>query len=236
MQINYFPKNNLEKFGAKVYSALVENFSQTFFVGGMVRDLLLNIPIHDIDITTSAKPEEVIKILNKYKIKYSDEFKNFGNITAMFKNYKIEITTFRKDIKGESRYPKVIFTNSYEQDSNRRDFTINSLYLSLKNNTILDPQKGLIDFKNKIIRFIGKPQVKIKQDPLRILRALRFALVLNFKIENRTMLAIQNNYSDIKKLTKTKIEKEINKIKNKKMQKIIFEVINNPNCLDKYFK
>lgn len=236
MKFEYSPKNNLEKFGTEVFSALVENFSQTFFVGGMVRDLLLNIPIHDIDIATEATPEEILNQLKKHNISYSDTYKKFGNISAVKDTSQIEITTFRKDVTGESRYPEVIFTKSLKQDAKRRDFTINSLYLSPKLNKIFDYNRGLKSLNEQEIKFIGNPKIKIKQDPLRIIRALRFALTLGFKIEKKSLFAIKKYFDEVNKLTKTKLQKEIMKVKNKNSQKIILEVINNPKTLDKHFK
>lgn len=236
MYFNYFPKNNIEKFGTKVFSALVENFSQTFFVGGMVRDVLLNKPILDIDIATSAKPEEVIQILKSNNIKFIDTYAKYGSITAVNGIKRIEITTFRKDIESNNRYPKVVFCDSFKEDSKRRDFTINSFYLSPNLGKILDPQNGLLDLKNKQIKFIGNPKNKILQDPLRIIRAIRFALILNFYFEKNTLTEIKNNFTEINKLTKTKIQKEIFKIKNISQQKILKEIIFSKNSLDNYFK
>jgi len=235
-KFNYKPESNLEKFGEKVYSALVENFSQTFFVGGMVRDLLLQRSISDIDIATEAKPEQIIKILSSLGIIVVDENKRYGSITAKQGNLEAEITTFRKDLKSEDRYPEVKFVNNAREDSKRRDFSINSLYLSLKTNTILDFNKGLVDVKKRLIKFIGQPGKRIQQDPLRIIRALRLALILNFKLENNTKVAIKNNFLLINNLTKSKIKKEINKIKLPKQKNIIKKVINSPKLLDKYFK
>ncbi len=230
------PKSELEKFGVKVYHALVENFSQTFFVGGMVRDLLLKRKIVDIDIATAAKPEQVTKILSLMGIDYTDANKKFGVITAQQKNLKVGITTFRKDLEGDSRYHEVRFISNARQDSKRRDFTINALYLSLKNSRLLDFNNGLSDIKNKLVRFIGGDEKRIQEDPLRIIRALRFCLILNFKLENKTKAAMKNNFELIKSLTKTKISKEKDKIKSSKQKNILKKVINSPKTLDKYFK
>lgn len=236
MKYKFKPISPLEHFATKVYYLLVENFAQTFFVGGMVRDLLLKRSITDIDMATVAKPEQVIKILSSMKMDSTDANKKFGVITAKQKNLEIEIATFRKDLKGDARYHQVKFINNARQDSKRRDFTINSLYLSLKNNQILDFNKGLGDIKSKLVKFIGQPQKRIQEDPLRIIRALRFALVLNFKLEKETKATIKNNFDLIKTLTRTKIEREINKIKSSKQKNILQKVINSPKLLDKYFK
>ena len=236
MRINYKPTSDLEKFGVQVYSALVENFPQTFFVGGMVRDLLLKRKITDIDIATEAKPEQMVEELSLAKIAWVDANKKFGSIMAKQGSLQVEITTFRKDLKSQNRYPKVSFLKSPKPDSLRRDFTINSLYLNPKTKAILDFQNGLKDLKLRRIKFIGRPSVKITEDPLRILRALRFALVLNFNLEKNAKQAIKNKFYLVKRLTKTKIEKEINKIKTAHEKNILEKVINSPKLLDKYFK
>lgn len=229
-------KSNLLIFGKKIYFLLVENFPQTYFTGGLVRNILLNKKVTDIDITTSAKPDEVVFLLKKNNINYVDTYKMYGVVTAIYKTIKIEIATFRQDTTQEGRYGKVKFVNSPKQDSKRRDFTINSLYLSLKPFKILDFNSGLNDLKYKKLKFIGKPQERITQDPLRIIRGLRFALDLNLKINSKTKQAIKNNLVSIQSLTKTKIKNEINKsltIKNKKnLEQALFD----KKFLDKHFK
>lgn len=235
MRFEFKAKSNIEKFGEKVFNVLVENFSQTFFVGGAVRDMLLGKKITDIDIATTATPDEIIKCLSAKGINHEDAFRKYGNIIAKEGTLKIEITTFRKDHAGIGRYPKISFTKSLKKDSQRRDFTINSLYLSLKLNKILDPHNGLNDLKHKKIKFIGNPEIRIKQDPLRILRALRFALLLNFKMDLKTKVSIKKLFVLINSLTKNKIQKEIFKLKNNSKQKIFKQLIIDQKYLDKYF-
>jgi len=213
-QINYNPRTALEKFGAKVFDLLVENFPRTFYVGGMVRDLLLDKIVTDIDIVTEATPEQVAKILLASDISIDLTHQNFGIITATNSNNKIEIATLRKDLPSQSRYPKVAFIKSPKIDSKRRDFTINALYLSPISGKILDFHQGLKDLKLKNLKFIGNPEKRIKEDPLRIIRALRFARTLDFKLDSNSKNAIKNNFPLVKTLTKSKIIKELNKIKN----------------------
>jgi tRNA nucleotidyltransferase/poly(A) polymerase len=236
MKFNYEPKNNLEKFGVKVYSALVENFSQTFFVGGMVRDLLLGRKITDVDIATNAKPEEIILVLQSNGINFNSAHANFGVILAQKENFKVEIATFRKEVYIKNRYPTVSFIQSPESDSQRRDFTINALYLSLKQKDIKDFHHGFTDLKKKQIKFIGHPETRILEDPLRVIRAMRFALELNFKLEKNTKAAIKKLFYATTYLTVTKLNSEMRKVVLKKDKLAILKVINNPKLLDKYFK
>ena len=212
----------------------MENFPQTFFVGGMVRDLMLNKKVVDIDLATEAKPTAIVKILGHEGVKYDAHFARFGNILAGNKPNQVAITTFRKDLPSNGRYPKVIFTKSPKIDSQRRDFTINALYLSLKTKKILDFHHGLKDLGTKTIRFIGNPVNRINQDPLRILRALRFALTLNFKFEKKTFTALGENLSKIERLSQNKINSEIAKIPNERNKKTFLEFISAKNRLTKF--
>ncbi len=236
MEFDYRPKSKLEKFGNKIYSLLVENFSQTFYVGGMVRDLLLHIKVSDIDIATRARPDQVARVLKENGILYNDNSKNFGVVTAMQGGLKIEITTFRKDLTSSGRYPKVAFVNGPKQDSKRRDFSINALYLNGISKQILDFNGGTKDLKSKTIKFIGRPEKRIKEDPLRILRAIRFALILNLKFSKKTKTAIINNFSATDSLNKTRINRETDKILSQKMKKIFTCLLNDKKSLDKHFK
>ncbi len=234
MRIVFKPKTKLEKFGNKVLNLLVDNFPQSFFVGGTVRDLILEKKITDIDIATSAKPKQVMEILEASGIKYSFEHQNFGVVAAKQGSLNIEITTFRIENYKHNRYPKIKFTNSVLKDSQRRDFTINSLYFK-PNFNIIDYHRGIRDIDNKTIRFIGIPSVRIKQDSLRIIRALRFSAGLNFQIETKSLNAIKQNFNLIDKLTQSKLKFELAKIKNKLVYKKILKILNNKNLLDKYF-
>lgn len=236
MKYNFKPKSKLEKFGFFICNLLVENFSQTFYVGGMVRDLLLQKKVTDIDIATEATPDEVISLLNNHGIKTESAHKKFGNVLAKQGGLTVEITSLRKDLYSANRFPEVAFIKSAKIDSKRRDFTINSLYLSAKSGVLLDYYDGLLDLKNKIIKFIGKPSDRIKQDPLRIVRALRFAQMLNFKLDKNTKKSILNNLDLVQNLTETKISKEIFKVKTNFGRKKIQIALDDKKMLDKYFK
>ncbi len=236
MKYFYKPKNKLEQFGFLIYNVLVENFPQTFYVGGTVRDILLKKNITDIDIATTATPQQVSSALKKHYIEHNNGYQNFGVIVALKLPHKVAITTLRKDLRTTSRYPVVSFTKSLKVDSQRRDFTINALYLSLSSGKITDFYNGQLDLKNSVLKFIGTPSIRIQQDPLRIVRALRFSLVYNFTIENATYEAIKKYFILTKKITTSRLETEIKKIKSEKNKKIILEVINKPHELDKFFK
>lgn len=232
MQMIYKSKTKLEKFGEKVFNLLVDNFPRTFYVGGMVRDLLLCKGVTDIDIATQATPDQVVKILRDNHIGSDNKHKQFGVIIAKDKNYTVEIATFRKDSYGSSRYPKITLVKTPKQDSQRRDFTINALYLSPKSGRILDFHNGLKDLKLKHLKFIGDPQKRMEEDPLRIIRALRFFKTLDLKFEGQTKNAIDENLILIKYLTKLRIKNELDKIKSLNYKKFVIKELNKEISLD----
>ncbi|MFH1937968.1 MAG: HDIG domain-containing metalloprotein [Patescibacteria group bacterium] len=186
---------------------------ESYVVGGSVRDLLLGQKPKDWDITTKAKPKEIQKI-------FPDSFyKNkFGTVTIKTKSKDsalkvIEITTFRTEQKyTDKRHPdKISFTSDAKDDLARRDFTINSIALDKKEN-ILDPFKGQKDLKDKKIKAVGNPNDRFNEDALRMLRAIRLAIELNFKIESKTFKAIQKNSGWLQAIAKERIRDELIKM------------------------
>ena len=134
-----------------------------------------------------------------------------GTLTLVTKNYKLEITTLRKDIETDGRHAEVEYINDWKLDSERRDFTINAIYLDI-NGKIFDPQMGTVDLKNNNVKFIGDPQKRIEEDYLRIIRFIRFKIMYNNKVETTTSTAIKQNLNGIKKISKERILIELLKI------------------------
>jgi poly(A) polymerase len=220
-------------FAQKVYTALVENSANTFFVGGMIRDAILSIEVTDVDIATALTPKEVRNILSKHNIKYDDSHVQFGIIIAQQGSTYVEIATFRKEVYGATRYPKVTYITKPHTDSLRRDFTINALYFSQKSAKILDFHGGLADMQNKTIRFIGDPKKRIQEDPLRIIRAIRFAIMLpGFKIDVAGQRSIKKYFSLLTTISESRKKSEIAKIKSVKNRSALEKIINN-GILDK---
>ena len=129
----------------------------------------------------------------------------------MSKNHKVELTTLRKDIKTDGRHAEVEYTDSWQQDSERRDFTINAIYMDI-NGKLYDPQMGTVDLKNKNIKFIGDPQKRIEEDYLRIVRFIRFKVMYDIVVEPTTSDAIKQNLDGIQKISKERILIELLKI------------------------
>lgn len=185
---------NISENANLILNALLLQGYEAYFVGGCVRDFLMNRPCNDFDITTSAKPLEIEEALNKQGIKFFETGLKHGTVTAVVENEPFEITTFRTD--GEyldSRHPEnVVFVSNLSEDLSRRDFTINALAYN-EQTGIIDKFGGVSDIENKIIRTVGEPEKRFNEDALRIMRALRFASTLGFEIENETACAIHNN-------------------------------------------
>jgi poly(A) polymerase/tRNA nucleotidyltransferase (CCA-adding enzyme) len=188
---------------------------EAYIVGGCVRDFLLGIEPKDWDITTSAKPEKIQKIFpNSF---YENNFLTV-TVRTESKNQRlaeIEITTYRSEAEySDKRHPdQVKYAEKLEDDLSRRDFTVNAMALDLKKN-ITDLFGGQKDLKDKLIRTVGNPEERFGEDSLRMLRAVRFATVLNFKIEKNTAEAIRKNSIWLEVISKERIRDELVKIIN----------------------
>ena len=181
------------------------------FVGGCVRNYLSGNKIEDIDIATILTVDEMKKRFQDTKVKIIETGTKHGTITILSKSHKVEITTLRKDLKTDGRHAEVEYIDNWTLDSERRDFTINAIYLDI-NGKIFDPQMGTVDLKNKNVKFIGDPQKRILEDYLRIIRFLRFKILYDFKVEKTTNDAIKQNLDGIKKISKERILTELFKI------------------------
>ena len=200
-------KNELFNFLDKIFK---ENGFLIFEVGGSVRDELLGLEVYDFDFATDATPKEMMKFLPDA----NDTFAKYGCIKYKGEHGRAEITTFRvEEDYDDYRHPKTIkFVKSLEEDYKRRDFTINAIYKDV-NGKLYDPAHGVFDINNKVIRFIGNPETRIKEDPLRILRAKRFASKLGFKIDDNSLEAINKLSYLLDKLNPEKIKEEERKSK-----------------------
>ncbi len=190
---------------------------QAFVIGGWVRDLLLNRPCKDIDIVAIGSGIELAenvakKLGNKFHV---NVFKNFGTAQIVYEDYDIEFVGARKEsYRTESRKP-IVENGTLEDDQNRRDFTINALAISLNSKTygdLLDPFDGIKDMELKTIRTPLDPNITYSDDPLRMMRAIRFATQLNYKIEEASIDSIKKNKERIKIISKERITDELNKI------------------------
>ena len=196
------------------------------FVGGCIRKLISNEIIDDIDLSINLNPENVIDILKKNKIKYYETGIDHGTITATINKRNFEITSLRRDTSTDGRHAQVEYTNNWLEDASRRDFTINAIYSDLDGN-LFDPFSGKKDLKDGLVKFIGDPAIRVKEDYLRILRYLRFFLDYS-KIphDKNTIKIIKQNLNSLKKVSKNRQLQELKKIiSGKNFYKINFDKI-----------
>jgi len=159
---------------ARLLDALHADDGLTRYVGGAVRDDLLDLPVNDVDLATRLQPEEVIQRLEEARIKAVPTGIDHGTITAVSDGHAYEVTTLRRDVTTDGRRATVAFTAAWEEDAARRDFTINALSADPLTGEIFDYFGGLDDLAQRHVRFIGDPLKRIAEDHLRILRYFRF--------------------------------------------------------------
>jgi poly(A) polymerase len=182
-------------------------------VGGPVRDAFLGRVSPDLDFTTSATPDETIAILKPIVDTHWDIGREFGTIGARMGDDTVEITTYRADkYDADSRKPQVAFGTSLEDDLFRRDFTVNSMALRLPSKTFVDPFNGLRDLLDGILRTPGKPEDSFSDDPLRMMRAARFASQLGFEIEPETFEAMVAMAGRIEIISVERVQVELTKL------------------------
>jgi len=185
------------------------------FVGGCVRKYLSNSDIDDIDIATTLSSDEIKERFYNTNFRVIDTGIQHGTVTLKSKKHKLEITTLRKDIETDGRHAEVEYIDDWKLDSERRDFTINAIYLDI-HGKIFDPQNGIVDLKNKNVKFIGDPYKRVEEDYLRIIRFIRFKIMYDSEVEASTDNAIKQNLIGIKKISKERILVELIKILNLK--------------------
>ena len=207
----FYKNKHLQFVFNKIQEGFPDEIITARFVGGCVRKYLTNDKIEDIDIATTLNTDEIRDKFKDTYFKVIDTGIKHGTVTLVHEKLKLEITTLRKDIETDGRHAKVEYINDWQIDSERRDFTINAIYLS-KNGKIFDPQSGVNDLKNKNVKFIGDPQKRIEEDYLRIIRFIRFKIMYDYKIEQTTSKAIKQNLDGIKKISKERILVELFKI------------------------
>ena len=187
---------------------------QIYIVGGAVRDSLLKRSSHDWDLTTDASPKDILQLFPKNSFYHN----KFGTVTVNFKKQKLEITPFRRESKyRDFRHPsKIEWGKNLKDDLGRRDFTINAMALAPQATgrqfQLIDPYQGREDLRQKLIRAVGDPQKRFREDALRMMRAVRFSSQFGFLIEKETFSAIKKNAQLIKKIAAERIRDELWKI------------------------
>lgn len=238
MKLNYKEKLTHPVF--KVAREIVtEEGLESYVIGGFVRDLILGRPSKDIDIVVVGNGLALAeKVAAKLRVKKVSTFKSFGTAHFVYKDLDVEFVGARKEsYNRDSRKPN-IEDGSLADDQNRRDFTINALALSLHADNfgdLIDPFNGIVDLENGIIRTPLDPSITYSDDPLRMLRAIRFATQLDFKIENKSLEAIKENAERLSIISAERISEELNKIILSDKPSRGFKLLNSTQLLHQFF-
>ncbi len=195
---------------------LKEEGLEAYVIGGYVRDLLIERPSKDIDIVVVGNGLDLAeKVAAKLRVKKVSTFKSFGTAHFVYKDLDIEFVGARKESYNRNSRKPIVEDGSLQDDQNRRDFTINALALDLREESfgaLIDPFNGFEDLKNGLIRTPLKPDTTYSDDPLRMLRAIRFATQLGFRIENESLESIKVNAERLEIISRERISDELNKI------------------------
>lgn len=192
---------------------LAEHRKQTFVVGGGIRDLLLGVTPQDWDLATDASPQDVTQIFTKAGFKVNPTGIKFGTLTVFIRDLPLEITTFRvEEVYRDFRRPiQVRFVKEIKEDLARRDFTINAMAYNPVQLFFYDPFGGIQDLSKARIRSIGDPEIRISEDPLRMMRGVRFVAELGFELEEKTKHAILRHAELIRKVSAERVRDELNR-------------------------
>jgi poly(A) polymerase len=159
---------------ARLLEALEAPAGETRFVGGCIRDTLLRLPVSDVDLATRLQPEEVIRHLKRARIRAVPTGIAHGTVTAILDSGPVEVTTLRRDVSTDGRRATIAYTQDWQEDASRRDFTINAFSADPATEEVFDYFDGAADLAERRLRFIGDPLTRIAEDHLRILRFFRF--------------------------------------------------------------
>ena len=207
----FYKNKDLKNIFEKLKKGYSEETVVARFVGGCVRKHLVGEAVDDIDIATILTCDEIKQRFQNTNFKIIETGIKHGTITLISDNHKLELTTLRKDLETDGRHAQVEYIDNWKLDSERRDFTINAIYMDIKGK-IFDPQNGTLDLKNNNVKFIGDPQKRIEEDYLRIIRFLRFSIQYDSVADNTTIEALKLNLNGVNKISKERILDELFKI------------------------
>lgn len=215
MNLKEINMKNLPEDVKKIFNIFDREWTPIYLVGGCVRDMLLGTTPKDYDFTVETTPENIENILRLYHIPFNAMSAKYGTIVARIGNEEYEITSTRKEADYvDNRHPEeVIFGVSIEEDLKRRDFTINAMAMDSKGN-IIDSFDGnkCFDLENHLIKTVGNPETRFKEDPLRIMRALRFSITKGFQLDAPTQKAMVDCKDMLNNISKERITAELRKI------------------------
>ncbi len=234
----FFRTNNLNDFSQSIKNLtlktpafkifkIINNYSEISevrYVGGCIRKIINKEKVDDIDLATNLEPNQIISLLKENNINFYETGIQHGTITIIDGDFKFEITTLREDFQTDGRHAQVKFSTDWKKDAMRRDFTINSIYADMEGN-LFDPFDGKKDLEKGVIRFVGDPEKRIKEDYLRILRYIRFFLLYSKqKHDGEILRVLKKNLVGISNLSKERLLDEIKKfIDSKLLEKLAYD-------------
>jgi poly(A) polymerase len=204
------PQPWMQRAGARRILAALDG--ETRIVGGAVRDALLGLPVADVDLATRLVPDEVVRRLETAGIKAVPTGIAHGTVTAIADGSVIEVTTLRRDVATDGRRAEVAFSEDWQEDASRRDFTINALYAAPDTGEVFDYFGGLADLDARVVRFIGDPLRRIAEDHLRILRFFRFHARFGGAVDQPSLEACAARANDLMALSRERIRDELLKL------------------------
>ena len=197
----------------QLLDALDAGKGQTRFVGGSIRDTLLGLPVSDVDLATRLQPADVMDRLRKAKIRAVPTGLAHGTVTAVLRDGPVEVTTLRRDVSTDGRRATIAYTEDWQEDAARRDFTINALSADPESGDLFDYFGGLADLDGRKVRFIGEPLKRIAEDHLRILRFFRFHARFGAgEPDSEALEACTNRANDLMALSRERIADELLKL------------------------
>ena len=198
---------------SRLAAAFADAGYELALVGGPVRDAFLGHNVHDLDFTTNALPDDIIRVLEPIAEAHWDIGRDFGTIGAQIAGEKVEITTYRADqYDGKTRKPVVAFGDSLEEDLTRRDFRVNAMAVRLPELVLVDPSGGVEDLMAGILRAPKSAEVSFTEDPLRMMRAARFSSQLGFQLDEETEWAMTEFASSIENISAERVNEELCKL------------------------
>jgi len=240
LENNYSDHHYMEHRSLKVVSNIAETINQpVYIVGGYVRDMILNRPSSDLDFVTIGNGIDLTrKVAAELKIDQVTVFKNFGTGMIKVNDLELQFVGARKESYRKNSRKPIVENGTLEDDQNRRDFTINAFAICLNKDNfgdLIDPFNGLKDLKNKTIRTPLDPNITFSDDPLRMMRAARFAAQLNFKIEQNTFDSMKKNAERISIVSQERVTEELQKIIQSNYPTIGFKILDETGLLKLIF-
>ena len=233
-EVGYVFFNEVRIMHNQISKRLIENNFECYVVGGAVRDQLMGVPAHDIDLCTNARPEQILQLFPNENVNLVGETFKVVIVNG------VEVATFRKDVYfgGSQKNCEISYADTIEEDLARRDFTVNAMAINVATGELIDPFNGFEDLNKRIIRFVGNAEDRLREDPNRILRALRFMTKFGFPLHQdsfNTLCILRNNAYMFDLIAKERVYGELMKVLEVQEASLFFRFARFTNVLSKMF-